>query len=380
MRAALTRRAGRGYAAPMPGSERVITVMGATGYTGRLIAAQLRRRGVPFAIAARAAGKLEELSASLGGADTLVADIGDRASLARLAERSRVLINCAGPFTDLGEPVVLAAIQHGAHYLDTTGEQPFIKTMRAHDPAAKERGVAVVPAMAFEVALSDCAAAVAGDGFREIQAIQVTYAVALKASQGTQRTAARMLAGPGYAYRGGEWVEEPPARRRVTVDFPPPIGRVAAVSFPSAEIMTIPMHQRVREVQVFMQAPAVLARILVAAAPVLPVVLRGAGALASRLVGEGTGGPDEPARAATRFHIAVDVRGLREGRATRRRVLLSGADPYGLTAVIAVRAAEWMCRDDFHASGVLPPAGAVPPRDFLDSLQADGVTYTITEG
>ena len=52
----------------MASTERVITVMGATGYTGRLIAAELHGRGVRFAIAGRSAQKLRELSGKVGGA------------------------------------------------------------------------------------------------------------------------------------------------------------------------------------------------------------------------------------------------------------------------------------------------------------------------
>ena len=67
----------------------------------------------------------------------------------------QVLINCVGPFVDFGEPVVRAAIAAGTHYVDTTGEQPFVQAMLAHDTWAKDRGVAVVPALAFEIAIGD---------------------------------------------------------------------------------------------------------------------------------------------------------------------------------------------------------------------------------
>jgi short subunit dehydrogenase-like uncharacterized protein len=286
-----------------------------------------------------------------------------------------------GPFTDYGEPVIRAAISNKAHYLDTTGEQPFMRAMLAHDQWAREQGVAVVCAQAFEIAVSDCAAAVASEGFAEVGTIQVSYATRFHPSQGTQRTVLRMLQGSGYAYVGGEWVEETPARVLREVDFPPPLGRVTGVSFPSAEIITIPRHVNLREVRTFMSVPPFAARVLSATAPCLRWLLRTpASRLAAAAIGSGTGGPDAATRAADDFHVAVDVRGVCAGAASHRRMLLHGRDPYDLTAVLAAYGAERMCSEDFDGAGVLPPASAFPPRPLLDHLKEFGVTYELSEG
>jgi short subunit dehydrogenase-like uncharacterized protein len=352
-----------------------ITVLGATGYTGRLIVRELVRRGVGVLAAARNPEKLRRLAADAGGIETVAADVHDPAALDRLAQRSRVIINTVGPFIDYGEPVVRAAITHGAHYLDTTGEQPFVQAMFAHDDWARLKRVAVVCAQAFEVAVADCAAAVAAEGFREIAAVHVTYATRMHASQGTQRTVLRMLQSTGYAYCGGEWVAERAAAHSRTVDFPAPLGRMAAVSFPSAEVITIPRHLTVREVRTFMALPRLAARLAAAAAPCAQGLLRTPLArLAARLVGEGTDGPDEPTRRADAFHIAIDVRGVHAGAATHRRLLLRGHDPYGLTAVIAAWGAQQMAAGDYDRAGVLAPAAAFGPRALLDHLREFGVT------
>jgi len=195
--------------------ERLVTVMGATGYTGRLVAAELHRRGIRLALAGRDARRLEELSLQLGGAETLIADANHAASLARLAAGSSVIVNCAGPFVDLGEPVVRAAIEHGTHYLDTSGEQAFAKALRAHDAAAREKGVAVVPGMAFEIALADCAAVLAAEGFRDLRTIQVVYAMPFHRSRGTQRARhGRTPAASGCRSRRGGAGSRRSSRRR----------------------------------------------------------------------------------------------------------------------------------------------------------------------
>jgi len=353
-----------------------IAVFGATGYTGRLVARELHRQGAAPLLAGRDAGKLDALAAELGGLPTLVASVGDAASLDALARRARVLINCVGPFVDFGEPVVRAAIAAGAHYVDTTGEQPFLQAMLAHDTWAKSQGVAVIPALAFEIALADCAAALAAAELDEVDDITVTYVTRFHASQGSKRTALRMLQGSGFAYVDGRWVEETPARHHVFVDLPRPLGTVAAVSFPSAEVMTIPRHVTVRTVRTYMSVPVVAARLLSATAPLVGGLARSPLArVGDWMLGSGTDGPDEATRRRDVFHVAVDARGRRRGKPAGQRMIVRGRDPYGLTAAICRLGAQWLADSSRRAGGVLSPAMAFDPRRFLEALAPDGVAY-----
>jgi short subunit dehydrogenase-like uncharacterized protein len=72
----------------MAGEDKTIAIFGATGYTGRLIAHELHRHALPVLLAGRDARKLAALAAHLGGAETLVADVGDRGALDELARRT----------------------------------------------------------------------------------------------------------------------------------------------------------------------------------------------------------------------------------------------------------------------------------------------------
>ena len=80
-----------------------VVVFGATGITGRRVAAYLgeRPRGARWAAAARDAGKLERVLAEIGviAPETIIADVGDPASLAAMASRTRVVLNLVGPYT-----------------------------------------------------------------------------------------------------------------------------------------------------------------------------------------------------------------------------------------------------------------------------------------
>ena len=123
-----------------------IAVYGATGYTGRLIAAELRRRGAEFVLAGRNRAKLEILAEDLGGQIPIRdASLDDAGALRDLLEPCAAVIACAGPFRLHGEPVLAAAVETRTHYLDTTGEQPFMrKVFDEYGPSANRAGVALV--------------------------------------------------------------------------------------------------------------------------------------------------------------------------------------------------------------------------------------------
>src|SRR4051812_13953515 len=97
---------------------RAIVVYGATGYTGRLVCAELARRGASFAVAGRDAGKLEKLARSLAAEPEIVVAGLEPDELLRMAERGRVILDCAGPFARYGRPVQDAALAAGRHFLD----------------------------------------------------------------------------------------------------------------------------------------------------------------------------------------------------------------------------------------------------------------------
>jgi short subunit dehydrogenase-like uncharacterized protein len=356
--------------------ERRIAILGATGYTGRLIARDLARHGVSLILAGRDAAKLEHLVKEVGTGETMVVDVRDTVALDALAQRAQVLINCVGPFIDYGEPVVRAAIAAGTHYLDTTGEQPFIRSLLVHDTWAVSQGVAIVPALAFEVAVADCGAALAAEGFERIESVRVTYVTRFQTSQGTKRSALRMLQAGGLAFVDGEWVEEAPARHTIFVDLPEPVGRVAAVSFPSAEVVTIPRHIETRAVRTFFAVPRIAARMLSAGGVAIRGLARSPLAtLGGRLIGEGTQGPNDDARRRDTFHVAVDVRGAKRGKECEQRIVLRGRDVYGLSAAIARQGALLMAGGRVQRRGVLAPAQAFKAKAFLDGLQGDGLSY-----
>jgi short subunit dehydrogenase-like uncharacterized protein len=151
-----------------------VVVFGATGVTGRWVAAYLdgraARTGTRWAAAVRDPAKLRRTLTALGvGApETLVADVSDPASLAEMAARARVVLNLVGPYTRHARPVIEACVAAGTHYVDLTGEIPFVRRVidEVHD-RAQAAGVKVVQACGFESLPPDLAVALAARTARQ---------------------------------------------------------------------------------------------------------------------------------------------------------------------------------------------------------------------
>jgi short subunit dehydrogenase-like uncharacterized protein len=151
-----------------------VVVFGATGVTGRRVAAYLAERapatGLRWAAAARDTAKLEHLLGEIGvsAPETIAADVGNPASLAAMAARTSVVLDLVGPYTLFGRPVIEACIAAGAHYVDLTGELQFVREVIADfEGPATAAGVKIVQVCGFEALPPDLMVALASERARE---------------------------------------------------------------------------------------------------------------------------------------------------------------------------------------------------------------------
>jgi len=369
------------------GQARRIAVYGASGYTGRLVAAELGRRGADFVLAGRSRPKLEMVAEDVAGKPHVQeASLDDPAKLRELLEPCAAVIACAGPFVEHGEPVVRAAIESGTHYLDTTGEQPFIRRVfQEHGPAARAAGVALVPAMGFDYAFGDLIAALTGEGLGDLDEVAIAYSVlgwdviGRGATRGTARSAIGILTEEEIVWDEGELR---PARGGVssgTFEFPAPLGRQRMVRYPSGEHITVPRHLPTRRVRTMLTAATMMPHPRLS--PLAPTMMLPLG-LAARTplrrvlqaaVSRLPEGPSEEARSRARFLVVCDA----SAGTRRRRGSVSGSDVYGITARTIVEGALRVATADYRGSGALAPAQAFDPRDFLNAMGRFGVEYEV---
>jgi short subunit dehydrogenase-like uncharacterized protein len=354
----------------MPGR---IVLFGATGYTGELTARSLAARGQRPVLAGRRAHRLEALATELGGLETAVADVGRPESVRALVERGDVLISTVGPFIRFGEPAVQAAVAAGAHYLDSTGEGPFIRAVfERHGRGAEAAGVGLVTAFGFDWVPGNLAGALAlRDAGEAATRVEIGYFSpgAFAASGGTQASAAGLMLERGFAWRGGRLVDERPAAR--VRGFRLRTSQRPAISVPSSEHFALPrVHPGLRDVGVYLGWFGAAARPMQALSAATSALLRvpglkaGAGALLGRLVKGSTGGPDEQARAKGSSYVIATA--FDAGGAELAEVRLTGVDGYTFTADILAWGAERAVAGGLQGTGALGPVDAFG----LDVLEA----------
>jgi short subunit dehydrogenase-like uncharacterized protein len=151
-----------------------VVVFGASGVTGRNVAAHLAERArdqpLSWAAAGRDAAKVERVLEEIGvsAPEVISADVDDPLSLERMAERTRVVLNLVGPYTLYGRPVIEACVHAGTHYADLTGEMPFVRRIiDEFDAPAREAGVKIVQVCGFEALPADLAVMLAAEAARE---------------------------------------------------------------------------------------------------------------------------------------------------------------------------------------------------------------------
>ncbi|MDM0077132.1 saccharopine dehydrogenase NADP-binding domain-containing protein [Variovorax sp. J2P1-59] len=136
---------------------------GATGYSGRLIAAEAARRwgnrtnpgrSCELVLASRDRRALAELAEDLK-LDYRAFSLDYREPVVRALHGFDVLINAAGPFDQTAERLAKSALDAGCHYVDINGEVDVYKRLDDLHYFAQNRGLALVCGAGHTATLSD---------------------------------------------------------------------------------------------------------------------------------------------------------------------------------------------------------------------------------
>ncbi|RBY96347.1 saccharopine dehydrogenase [Blastococcus sp. TF02-8] len=344
-----------------------IVLFGATGYTGARTAEALVAAGARPLLAGRNTAKLDALAERLGGVETARADVTDPGSVRELLGPGDVLVTTVGPFLQLGQAAVDAAVEAGAVYLDSTGEPPFVR--RVFEDAgrrAADTGAALVPAFGLDYVPGNLAAALAlQEAGERAHRVDVAYSMAGTSGQafsrGTLVSLMGVLTEPGFAFTGGRLTTEGAGRRvwEFQVD-----GRTRrGLSVGGSEHLTLPgLAPTLQEVGVHLDWFGPLTRPAHVLAPVTGLLgrLPGAPRVTQRLadvVGRRVGeAPSAETLANARTHTVAEVRD-RSGSLVSR-VQVDGPEAYGLTASLLAWGATTAAERGVQGSGALGPVQA----------------------
>jgi short subunit dehydrogenase-like uncharacterized protein len=352
----------------------LIAVLGAAGLTGRLVTAELLRRGHEVRAAGPDLPALHERLAPLKGSwRAHEADASRPATLLSLLDGVDALVAAADPAAELRPEVVEAAIHARVHYLDASLDPRFVAGVHAHDERARTAGLAVVPGAGFPTVPLDLLAHLAhgavtgGDELHLALTAPTRGGLRAGAGPGARRELAGLLSAPMVSWVDGRPEEEPVGEARRLAWFPRPVGPAHAAGVPAVASVSVPRHlTSVDVVRTYLALPSWRAELLQLAgnaARWAPARRR----LERWVAGSGVE-PTARRRDEVRWATVAETQG-REGVA---RAWANGRDPARLTAVGIAELLGSILADG-APRGVLAPAQVGPAGDLLDALAARGV-------
>jgi len=376
-----------------------IAVLGATGFTGGLIADYLRSAAptdAHIAVVGRNTARLEQVAARPGAeVEIITVDATDPVGLRSVTERCRTLITTVGPYIVHGDPVVAACADTGTDYLDLTGEPEFVdRTYLLHHARAVQTGARLVHACGFDSIPHDLGAQFTVEQLPEDTALSVRGFMRMQGtfSGGTAASALEIMG----RMRSG----------RVTNEL-----RRAAEGEPEGRTVRIAQGRPGRDTDTgwwVVPLPTIDPQIVAESARLLPRygpeftyahfwagtsplasagLMAGTGLLAgiaqvpaarraiSRMRPPGTG-PDEAQRQRSWFK----VRFVGEGGGRRVVTEVAGGDPgYTETAKMISEAAMCLAFDELPSTAGQVTTAAAMGSALRQRLEAAGITFEIKE-
>ena len=308
-----------------------ILLYGATGYTGRLCLAALESLKQPYLIGGRDRAGLE----ALAGAHCQGVRVAPVEALGDIFDGVGCVLTAVGPFARLGLTVLDAAIAAGAHYVDTTGEQTFLRAALERHDAAQAAGVTALPACGIEYLPMFLGAALLGEG----PVHTYLWLDDFHPTQGSVRSMVGMAGvGPTTAPRHVRFEREG-----------------YAIQIPGAEELFVHPESRTHLVLKAHEAWGFTA--------LWPLAkLFSPARFADRIAAKVTD-PSPAQRAADGFHLVV--------QSDQRWLLLEGRDVYASTGRYAAAVAQRLVQGAALQTGVLSAGKALDSKAMLETLGLD---------
>jgi hypothetical protein len=283
------------------------------------------------------------------------ASVDDAELLDQALDGAQAVINCAGPFLETADAVATAALRAGIHYLDVSAEQASARaTLDKYDIAAREAGIAVVPAMGFYGGFADLLVTAALGDWDHADTIDIMIGLdRWHPTRGTRitgekNTARRMIVAEGRLAP----VPLPPSEKYW--EFGDPLGRQAVVEVPFSEIILIARHVKTAELHTHLSSIALDD----VRDPTTPAPKAA----------------DATGRSPQRFVVDAVVR--RNGKS--RRITARGHDIYAFSAPLVCEVTARLLQGKFGSVGAQPPGAIFDAQEVLSALTPDHLIFEIT--
>jgi len=192
-----------------------VLLLGATGNSGRLIAAELATRGLSIRLAGRRRGPLEDLARALAAdgatTDVRTVDLSDVASLTEAIVGIGVVVSTIGPFARQAGPVIDACLAAKLSYVDIANEWPAVRALLDRDEQARAHAVTLVTGAGFGPAATETLVLRLVEQINGVpNLVRVAAAAGVtQQSDGVRQTIQESLAhGVAITYRHGQVVQD----------------------------------------------------------------------------------------------------------------------------------------------------------------------------
>lgn len=348
---------------------------GATGYTGQLVAEEAVKRGHKPLLAGRSAAKLKPLAERLN-LEYVAVSLDDADALAKAVSRVKLVYHSAGPFVDTSDPMLKACLASGAHYLDITGEIAVFQNAFRYGDAAREKEIAIISGVGFDVIPSDCLIKYVADQLPDATHLEVALDAlgaantGMNISAGTAKSILGFLPALGnLVRRDGKLTSIPFGTGARQFYFKS--GERWAMPVPWGDLEVGAHTTGIPNITTYLTFP----RPMIRATRVLGGALRGllkvglVRGAASRLVERFFPGPSEAVREAGRSFIYASVR---NAKGETRQAWMETAEGYQFTVLAAPLVVERIL--DSSLKGATTPAlalGADFPLEILGTSRMD---------
>lgn len=324
-------------------------IYGATGFTGKLVAAEAVKRGHRPLLAGRNPEKLARLAADLD-LDYVDFTLDDVNVVAEHIADMDIVYHAAGPFIYTAEPMIKACLATKTHYLDITGEIHMLERTFSYDETARKIGIALISGAGFDVVPTNCLAKYVADQVPGAHKLEIVIAAISHISAGTAKSGIEMAHMPGKIRRDGILVDYPigVGGRKMKM----PLGDIFVLPIPWGDLDTAYRATGIPNITTYFQMPEAMISLARMGAPIMQwifqsgIMRKGASALMNVLAY----GPSDQLRETGRSFIWARAED-EEGQVAE--AWIETLEAYQFTAETAVLAVESIAENQ--------PVGALPP-------------------
>jgi len=345
-----------------------ILVVGAGGYTARLVLQNLLQGNIPLQVCGRNELQLRELGESLDAAFPIrVHDIQDPDQFAELICGIDVVINCAGPYAIFSADFIRAIAGWSGIYLDLTGELDFVlNSLQELDEKCRANDCLLLHACAFESMVSGLLLSRIADHDSCYEDISSYYSHHnARMSPGTRLTARLTSTPAAQIYRDDRFRQVSKSELIAKPDFITAGDDRLAYYSPLPEVAFFPETYHTHNAGSYLLLPSSEANFL---AGLASPNAANTDKLIRKHNRRKTSGPDLYERQQHRFSVIVATR---DTNGKRLRISAEGVDPYGLSAQLIVSALDYCIAGAGKVCGVKSPTEVVAQGALLAALESD---------